>query len=272
MRTKEQNIIIQKITGLSIEQLFLNSKYNTKFESEITSKLNRLKQWEALEYIINEADFYSIKFFVDNRVLIPRNETEIIVEEVLKINYDFDLIDVWTWSSCIPISIIKNSNKIKQCFAVDISKKALEVSNINIQTHQLQNKITTINGNLINNFLEKTDIFNSDWNININNIIITANLPYIKNNDIDNIDKETLEYEPSLALFWGPETWFELYEKLIFEIIELQSVYNTKKITLFIEIWFDQTTVSSKFLNKLELQFDQIKDHNNIIRFLKISF
>jgi release factor glutamine methyltransferase len=196
-----------------------------------------------------------------------------MIEQVLKnIKEKAILIDVWTGSSCIPISILKNTDKVDKCFVVDISKKALEVSKINIKIHKLESKIKQVNWSLLDEFQLDTNILCPNWDINLNNIIITANLPYIKNWDFKNMDKQTVEFEPNLALYWWKKTWFELYEKLIYQILELKSIYNTKSILLFIEIGFDQKETSESFINKLNLNFEIFKDNRGIHRCIKINF
>jgi methylase of polypeptide subunit release factors len=86
------------------------------------------------------------------------------------------------------------------------------------------------------------------------------------------MDKQTVEFEPNLALYWWKKTWFELYEKLIYQILELKSIYNTKSILLFIEIGFDQKETSESFINKLNLNFEIFKDNRGIHRCIKINF
>ncbi len=259
--------IIQHELKISKSELFLTEEINQTYEKEIKNKIIRLKNWEPLEYIINMAEFYNLDFFVDKRVLIPRNDTEIMVEKAIQQIEKLDntvLIDVWTWSSSIPISINKNCKNIEKNFVIDISSEALEVSKINIESHNLEFKTSQVNSNLLENFLEKK--------FEQKNIIITANLPYIKNNDIKNISKETLLYEPNIALFWWENTWFELYESLINQIITIKNNNKFENIILFIEIWFDQENYSRKYLNNLNIKFEYFKDNNQINRCIKIVF
>lgn len=217
-----------------------------------------------INHIPNE-EFYSIPFYVDKRVLIPRNDTEILVDKVFReINKDTTLIDVWTWSGAIPIAIVKNA-EISKVFALDISLEALEVAKINLEINKIQDKIELFNSDLLDVFLS--------WKLKIetSNIIITANLPYIKDGDIDNIDKEVLENEPHIALFGWEKTGFELYEKLIWQVFELKKI-SKSNIILFIEIWFDQYEYSGQYLSSLWLKFEYFKDLNNIHRVIKIDF
>lgn len=217
-----------------------------------------------INYIPNE-EFYSLSFYVDKRVLIPRNDTEILVDKVLKeITDETTLIDVWTGSWAIPIAITKNKD-IHKIFALDISKDALDIAKINLEINKVQDKIELFHSDLLEIFLS--------WILKLEarNLIITANLPYIKDWDIKNMDKEVLENEPHIALFGWPKTGFELYEKLIWQVFELKKIINSN-ITLFIEIWFDQYEYSFEYLSSLWLKFEYFKDFNNIYRVIKIDF
>jgi hypothetical protein len=174
------------------------------------------------------------------------------------------------------------------------------VAKVNIKNYNLQNKIVVLKWNLLNkiswlfkdknyqnssiyksrnliSFLNDTFIL-PDFPLLTWEIIITANLPYIKNNDFKNMSPETLKYEPKMALFWGNFTGFELYEKLINEIIKL-NIYksrNTNKgnltIILFIEIGFDQYKYAKKYLKNLWLEAKFFKDNSWIWRCAKITF
>ena len=269
LESKKMEQILLKITDLSKSQLFLLDEIEEKHLKDIKSAFHRLEEWEPLEYIINKAEFYSQDFYVDSRVLVPRNDTEIMVDKAIETLLDYDwitLIDVWTWSSCIAISILKNTNKINNCYVIDISDNALDVSKKNINKHNLDKKIKQIQWDLI-----KEILWNTDYELN-KNIIITANLPYIKNEDFWNIDKETMEFEPALALYGWKETWFELYEQLIREATQLKSLNNLNSLTLFIEIGFDQKEYSEKYLKNLNLKFEIFKDNSDIERCIKIEF
>lgn len=263
----KKDLIIQKITGLSKEQLFLNSEIPDIYKKDIEKAFLRLEEWEPIEYILEEAEFYSISFYVDSRVLIPRNDTEVMVDEVLeelKSEKKYSYIDVWTWSSCIPIAIIQNSkNELIKPYVVDVSKEALEVSKINIERYYFDEYITQIHWDLLTPFLEEKKYKLKE------NIIITANLPYIKDADYESMDKEVIKYEPKLALYGWKWTWFELYQKLISQCLELKEIHN---IILFIEIGFDQKRVAEDFLNNLWLKYEIFKDSGDIDRCIKVYF
>lgn len=215
-------------------------------------------------------EFYSLEFFVDQRVLTPRNETEILVDKALKIvnNTQIDtLIDIGTGSGCIPISIIKNTLKIPSfIYAVDISDHALEVSKINIIHHNLENIISLFLSDLLQVFFDKNLLLES------RNILITANLPYIKDGDFDNMDYEVLENDPHIALFWWQNTGFEIYEKLIKQILSLKEEFQIQKIYLLIEIGFDQYEYVKNYLSLLDVSHIFYKDYLWIERCVCVLF
>lgn len=261
--------IVVKVTGMSKSQLFLCEEIDEKYVEDIKELFNRLLTWEPIEYIINNAEFYWLDFFVDNRVLIPRNDTEIMVQETLKElkkwkSEKYILIDVWTWSWCICISIANNCENIDKFYAIDISKEALEVARKNINRYELEDKILLINWNLLDFFIDKNPLNN--------NIIITANLPYIKNNDSENMDPQTIKYEPQLALYWWKINWFELYEKIINQVLSLKKIYKINNIKSFIEIWFDQKKICEDYLTMHKLKFKIYKDNSWINRCVKIIY
>jgi len=313
--------VLGKITGLDTNQLFLNDEIDDSLIEEIEEKFSRLVSGEPIEYIINKAEFYGLEFYVDSRVLVPRNDTEVMVDKVvesikLKVeskkdflnfwfnnwklfesqsligpifkgielnnlkNLDIILIDIWTGSWCIPISILKNlstaESSLLKTFAIDISNDVLEITKINIKKHNLEDKIELIKSDLLESFGQIQDLPLQKncrgESCVLSNIIITANLPYIKNWDFENMDEETITFEPDLALYWGEKTGFELYEKLIFQIFELKNSYNVKNIILFIEIWFDQKQIAINFLKKQNLKFEIFKDNGGIDRCIKIYF
>ncbi len=272
--------ILLKITGLSKSQLFLCEDIDNKYLENIFNYFKKIIKGEPLEYITNNAEFYWFDFYVDNRVLIPRNDTEIMVykaiEEIKKTKEDIILIDVWTWTSCIVISILKSlisiNSKKNESYVIDISKNVLEVSKINIKLHELENQITQIKWDLLEYFL-----ISSPENISFEKerfiekkIIITANLPYIKNGDFENMDEETINFEPSLALYWWVHTWFELYEKMIIQCIIFKEIRKIYKLILFIEIWFDQKEVCENYLNNFWIKFEIFRDNWWIDRCVKI--
>lgn len=260
--------LLQKQTGLSKSQLFLCNSL-PRINNQWVEKITEL--WEKkypFEYIIQKAEFYWLELYVDERVLIPRNDTEIMVDSTIhKINSytsKITYLDIWTWSSCIPIAVLKNCNTqyIHQSYVVDISSEALDVSKRNIEDHLSTDTVQQLQWSLLEPVASKlTDT----------DLVITANLPYIKDNDYENMDKETVQYEPDLALYGWKDTGFELYEILIGQLKNIKKQKNIQNIILFIEIWFDQEKYSQEYLKKLWFTYNLHKDNWWIIRCIEIN-
>ncbi len=244
-------LILQKIMEISSKNLFLLNDIDDKYKDDIKSAFQQRKLGIPLEHILWETEFYGNRFFVSKDTLIPRNDTEILVEkaiEFIKQQKKISLADIWTGTGCIPISILKETwEYISNAFAVDISPEALTITKQNVSLHWLDDKIEVF----------QWDLFTPLENKKFHHLVVTANLPYILDNDIENMDKETIDYEPHLALFGGQETWFELYEKLV---NQLQSV-KAESITLFIEIGFDQGQIVRDFCNERNISLQIYKDN-----------
>lgn len=268
---RQKQHILEKITGFTTDQLFFIDEIFVDL-SEIKRVENMIWDWVPFEYIVESSEFYWYDFFVDKRCLIPRNDTEIMVSECLNSFWaeSYSLIDVGTGSSCIPISVYLESQKkwkiLENNSVVDISPLALQVSQINLKKYQLDWVFQQIQSDLLEYFLEKNIVSLSK------NVFITANLPYIKDNDFKNMDSNVYNHEPALALYWWKETWFELYEKLVDQIFQLKIQYNCEKIIAFFEIGFDQYEYSQKFLSQKWLKFEYFQDMAKILRCIKIEF
>lgn len=170
------------------------------------------------QYVIGWTEFYKLKFKVTPDVLIPRPETELLVDEVLNsIKYyvssikgkDITVLDIGTGTGNIAISIAKNSEDIK-ILATDISAAALHIAVKNAKLHGVSNRIKFFQGNLLENPL----ILNS----NPSSLIIVTNLPYIPTERIPYLDPSVKDFEPTIALDGGKDG-FELYRKLFKQIL-----------------------------------------------------
>ncbi|MDD3190648.1 MAG: peptide chain release factor N(5)-glutamine methyltransferase [Candidatus Pacebacteria bacterium] len=182
---------------LNFERYVLSAAEEKKFKQFV----RRREKNEPIAYIIEKKEFYGSDFFVDKSVLIPRAETEIIVEKAIKFlegsERGFTLLDVGTGSGCIIISVldglkrIKKSEKIERAFANDISMKALKIAEINAQRHKLKSKIIFLGCDL-EDAIERVKDYK--------NIIITANLPYITPEDYERLKPNVKDFEPKIAL------------------------------------------------------------------------
>ncbi len=214
--------------------------------------------------------FYSLKFIVNKNVLIPRPETELMVDEALSIlkkyKKNIALIDLGTGSGCIPISILKNikiTNNLK-CFAIDISKKALETAQKNAKKHRLENLINFLKGNLLK------PIISTKFSIANCQFLITANLPYLTKKQIDN--SPSIQKEPVLALDGG-RNGMDYYIELFEQIKLLQENYKPKSITILAEIDHTQVKIFKKEINRLlpSTKIKIIKDLGGYKRLIVLS-
>jgi release factor glutamine methyltransferase len=263
--------------------LYINNDYElNKNEKKIfNSFINQRLKNKPVAYIINKKEFFGYDFYVDENVLIPRPETELIVEEVLKIITgvhtlvcrNFNLIDIGTGSGCIIISILnelvknKNDKVIHSAYANDVSQKAIKITKVNAKKYNLNKKIKFIKNDLekfLDN-LNKKDIYNS------NEIIITANLPYIKNDNYKNLSEDIKKYEPKIALTAGKDGLVYI-EKLIESVLKIKKKYK-QYIYIFIEADPDQM---SKIKALLKNKFDNaiikiIRDLNQKERIISVK-
>lgn len=221
---------------------YLVSHDNEELIESIVSKymkyITRLANYEPLQYIIGKQEFMKLDFFVNNSVLIPRQDTEILVEEVLNLcskTKDITILDLCTGSGAIAISISKNIPQVS-ILASDISEEALKVAKINN---------SNLNTNV--NFIE-SDLFN---NINQKFNIIVSNPPYIETETINHLDKEVQE-EPKIALDGGKDG-LDIYRKII------DNAYNylTDEGYLCLEIGYNQKEAVTELIKRTN-KYEQI--------------
>jgi len=188
------------------------------------SVLEKLEKEIPIQYILGNAHFYGLEFEVNENTLIPRPETEELVEWIIKNNSkiegfkDLKILDIGTGSGCIAISLAKNLPHAK-VFAIDVSEKALETAKKNALTNETE--VTF----LLKNILE-TDDLEQQFDI------IVSNPPYVRNLEKEEIKKNVLEYEPHLALFVEDNDALIFYRK----ISELAQKNLTENGQLYFEI------------------------------------
>jgi release factor glutamine methyltransferase len=180
-----------------------NEKYRL-FEDTIDRRSRR----EPLQYIIGRQEFWGLEFMVTRDVLIPRPETELIVETALKIvkrTSRATIVDLCTGSGCIAVSLAKELGNTR-IFAADTSSQALAVARENAQRHGVSDRIRFLEG----------DLFAPLEELAIRGLVdvITANPPYIRSDDLPMLQPEVRDYEPELALMAGTEGT-EVQQKII---------------------------------------------------------
>lgn len=205
------------------------------------------KNHVPLQHILGKQEFMGLEFKVNEHVLIPRQDTELLVEEALKyIHGGMRILDICTGSGCILISLLHYTNDC-QGIGVDISEDALEVANENAK--RLNSTATFIESDLFDKVEGKFDI-------------IVSNPPYIRSNVVDTLMPEVLEHEPRLALD-GREDGLYFYRKIIKEA----KTYAHAETYLLFEIGYDQGEAVSKLLEEegyIEIQV--LKDYAGLDR------
>lgn len=232
---KNSNIESPKLKSRLLMQFTLNKprQYVIVNDMEELNENQRKKYFDAilkmkkgipLEHITHQKEFMKLNFFVDENVLIPRQDTEILVEEVIKIAQKINakkILDLCTGSGAIAVSLAKYLPET-EITAIDISNEALKIAKKNAINNQVENQITFISSDMFTNLNdEKFDI-------------IVSNPPYIKRNVIDTLDEE-VKKEPHIALDGGEDGLY-FYKKIIKESYQ----YLKYGGYLCLEIGFDQ--------------------------------
>ena len=246
-------LLLSSSLNISREHLFMNhtQKINEVQLKEFYNLLDRRKKKEPIAYILNKKEFWNNSFYVNKNVLIPRPDTEILIEQILK-NYSkndiLSVLDIGTGSGCIVLSLLKLFKNFKGV-AIDISKKALNVAKYNAKMHQLDNRVKFFKSS-VDNFLKgKYDL-------------IVSNPPYIKQLDFKNLERDISEYEPSLALKGGIDGL-----TVIRRVIKKSSKLLKRGGKLVLEIGYDQMYQSKQVLRKQGFYINKItKDYSNNYR------
>lgn len=219
-------LLMQYVLNKSRQYVIVNDREeldNIK-EKQYLEEIKILKKGVPIEHITHQKEFMKLSFFVDKNVLIPRQDTEILVEEVINIakkNNAKKILDLCTGSGAIAVSLAKYLPQA-EITAIDISNEALKIAKKNAISNNVENQITFISSDMFTNLNEeKFDI-------------IVSNPPYIKTNVIKNLDIH-VQNEPYIALDGGKDG-LDFYKKIINESYQYLK-YNGY---LCLEIGFDQ--------------------------------
>lgn len=232
--------------------------------SEILTNFEQMIQYRKahypLQYILGETYFCGLRFNVDENVLIPRFDTEVLVEKVLSDNMDRNktVLDMCTGSGCIAISLAELGG-FKNIVASDISMQALKVASDNadelINNHNIEDEMNQhiyfVQSDMFNDLIkvkEQTGIEKFD--------IITCNPPYIKTDVIETLSEEVRKFEPKIALD-GDKDGLKYYKN----IAKNAKDYLTQKGKIYLEIGYDQADEVRKIFEKEKYKsIDIIKD------------
>jgi len=181
------------------------------------SLIERRKKGEPIAYILGHEEFYGLDFIVDRRVLIPRPETEMLVENALRIvrtrlaHGQLPLVaDIGTGSGAIPITLAVEEPRLPLLYAIDISEDALAVAQQNCRRHSVESRVRLLHGDLLAPLPEPVDI-------------LIANLPYVGTDEVGVMTTDVIDYEPHLALFSGTNG-LDLLQRFFQEVRETGKV------------------------------------------------
>jgi release factor glutamine methyltransferase len=197
----ECEILLRQTLKISRVQLYqdLSRELNSNQETTFWQLIQRRLSHEPTAYITRHCEFYDLDFYVDPGVLIPRPESELLVEEVLKYadkclagkSTPLLIADVGTGSGAIAITLARQLPRAK-IYATDVSMFALKVAAINCRRHRVENQVQILTGDMLEILPEPVDL-------------IVANLPYIKDNEIEKLIPEIRLFEPRIALAGGKD-------------------------------------------------------------------
>lgn len=252
---KNNNDLIIALTYLlntNKNLLFLNKEeaLDKKIENELKIINDKINEGYPLQYAIGKWNFYGLDLLVDKRALIPRYETEILVDLIINDNSNNKkILDIGTGSGAISLALSKNL-KDSKIIGVDISKNAIDLAN--------ENKIKL---NINNVEFKESDIFS---NIDEKFDIIVSNPPYINKEDFEKLDNK-LYYEPQNALYGGEDGLY-FYKK----IIKNAKNFLNKNGKIYLEIGYDQKDSISNLLEEYGYkQIKSYKDFNDFDRIIK---
>ena len=231
----DSHILMSKAINKEKKFLILNSeeKISKKNFDNFNFLINQRAKGKPIAYLIEKKDFWKYEFIVNQDVLIPRPDSEILVEKVLKLTKNknkLNLLDIGIGSGCILLSILKEKKNFYGT-GVDISNKSLNICKVNSHKLGLTNRIK----------LFKSDIDN--FNCGKYDLII-SNPPYIKKNTLKCLEKDIVDFEPKRALDGGLNGLSEIRK-----VINKSSELIKKKGFLILEIGFDQKNNVKKILN-----------------------
>ena len=233
----DSEILMSKVINKDREHLMLN--LNKKLDSHDYDYYKKLvysrSKGKPIAYLIGKKAFWKDEFEINDKVLIPRPDTELIIEQVLRIynnKSQINLLEIGFGSGCIILSILKE----KKYFlgkGIDLSKECIEICNINAKKLKVSNRLKLFKSDVDNFYLGKYDL-------------IISNPPYIKKLDLRYLEKDVINFEPKIALDGGLEGLSEIRK-----VINKSSELIKKKGKLILEIAFDQKKkVREMLINK----------------------
>ena len=208
----------------------LNAKNLDHFKRLIKERANR----KPIAYLLNKKFFWNNEFYVNKNTLIPRPDTEVAIEEILRLTKNknkINILDIGVGSGCIILTILKERQNFYGT-GIDISKKSLDISRINAKKLNLESRVKFYKSDIDKFVKGKYDL-------------IVSNPPYIKSCDLKYLEDDVINFEPKLALDGGLDGLSEIRK-----VINKSSELIKKNGKLILEIGFDQKNKVIKLLNK----------------------
>ena len=248
----DSEILLSKTLNKSREDILINldKRINKNNISIFKKYLLRRSRNEPIAYILEKKEFWSKQFTVNKNTLIPRPETELLVDKILKLYKEkkISILDIGTGSGCIILSLL-STLKLSTGIGIDISKNAIEIAKKNAAKHNLSNRVKFFIKSCISVYGKKFDL-------------IVSNPPYIEKKDIKNLSKDIKMYEPKLALDGGNDG-LDLIKKVIYKSKSILKINGM----LALEIGNEQIIKVSKILIDNNFRIKHvIKDYKNNVR------
>ena len=245
----DSEILLSKVLKKRREDILLNLDMNVEIEkiNKYRDFIKRRSLREPIAYIVKEKEFWSKSFFVNKNTLIPRPETELMVEKLLKLNKNksINILDIGTGSGCILISLLTELSTSRGT-AIDVSNKALNIAIKNSKKANVKEKIKFLNTSLSNIYYKKYDL-------------VVSNPPYLKTFELKNLEDDVRIFEPKIALDGGNDG-LDLITKIIYKMKSILRINGM----LALEIGYGQyKKVSKKLIRNNFKIIDIVKDYKN---------
>ena len=230
----DSELLMSKIFEKDRKFIILNSNKKLSEEKleQFNCLINKRSKGEPIAYLLKKKDFWKYEFYVDKGILIPRPDSEVVVDQILKLTNNKDnlrILDIGVGSGCLLLSVLKERKKFHGV-GIDISKKCIDISNINASKLEISNRVKFFKSDVDNFNFGKYDL-------------IVSNPPYIKMLDFNNLKKDVINFEPKLALYGGLDGTSEIRK-----VIEKSSELIKKNGKFILEIAYDQKNKVIKLL------------------------
>ena len=230
----DSELLMSKIFEKDRKFIILNSNKKLSEEKleQFNCLINKRLKGEPIAYLLKKKDFWKYEFYVDKGILIPRPDSEVVVDQILKLTNNKDnlrILDIGVGSGCLLLSVLKERKNFHGV-GIDISKKCIDISNINASKLKISNRVKFFKSDVDNFRFGKYDL-------------IVSNPPYIKMLDFNNLKKDVINFEPKLALYGGLDGTSEIRK-----VIKKSSELIKKNGKFILEIAYDQKNKVIKLL------------------------